>query len=213
MIFTELEEQLESILLRQTDQSDASHGIHHARRVKMNAAEIAQREGAGDMRLLTAAAYLHDLVNVPKNSPLRASASRQSAEASAPILKELGFADDEISAITHIITAHSFSANISPETLEAKILQDADRLEALGALGIARTFYVAGQLSSELFHGDDPFAEQRPLDDARYAADHFQTKLLGLADTMQTTAGKEVAKERTQYMEGFLRQLAREISR
>ena len=208
----ELEQQLEAVLLQHDDGSDASHDLHHARRVLRNAIEIASPEkGPADRRLLTAAAYLHDLVNLPKDSPQRAQASRLSAEKAAPILAGLGFSDGEITAVQHIITAHSFSANIPPRSLEAKILQDADRMEALGALGIARTFYVAGKLESELFHGDDPFANDRGLDDSRYAVDHFKTKLLGLADTMQTVAGREVAIERTGSMRRFLDHLAAEI--
>ena len=208
----ELEQQLESALLRHNDGSDGSHDLHHARRVLRNAKEIAERENAdADLRQLTAAAYLHDLINLAKNSPQRTQASRLSAEAAAPILRELDFEERDIEAIQHIITTHSFSADIPPETVEAKILQDADRMEALGALGIARTFYVAGKLNSALFDGDDPFAADRELDDSRFAIDHFKAKLLGLAETMQTTAGKELAEERTTAMRRYLDELADEI--
>jgi uncharacterized protein len=212
MTLLELQEKLESILLEHDDGSDGSHDIHHARRVLLNAKQIAAAEGSPvDRRVLTAAAYLHDLVNVAKDSPQRNQASRLSAEAAAPILKELGFSEEEIAVTGHAITAHSFSANIRPETLEAKILQDADRMEALGALGIARTFYVAGKLSSALFDGDDPFATSRELDDSRFAIDHFKAKLLGLADTMQTAAGRKVAAKRTESMRRYLDELATEI--
>lgn len=209
--FAELEKRLETILSQHDDGSDASHGIQHARRVQRNAAEIADREGSGDMKLLTAGAFLHDLVSPPKNSPQRKEASRLSADAAGPLLGELGFNETEVAAVQHMILAHSFSANIPPETLEAKILQDADRLEAVGALGIARTFYVAGKMSSELFHGKDPFAEKRELEDSRFAVDHFKTKLLGLADTMQTAAGRNIATEHRTFMLRFLDQLASEI--
>lgn len=211
MSLSELEQKLESILLQHDDGTDASHDVHHARRVLRNAREIAGREEGADMRQLTAAAYLHDLVNLPKDSAQRAQASRLSAEKAGPILQELGFGDGEIAAVQHIITAHSFSANVPPETIEAKILQDADRMEALGALGIARTFYVAGKLRSGLFDGDDPFAADRELDDTLFAVDHFKAKLLGLADTMQTEAGREVAIERTISMRRYLDELAAEI--
>lgn len=212
MTLEELQDRLETILLQHDDGSDGSHDVHHARRVLLNAKEIAQRESSAvDSRVLTAAAYLHDLVNLPKNSPQRSAASRLSAAAAAPILDEIGFTTEEIEATQHAIIAHSFSANIPPETTEAKILQDADRMEALGALGIARTFYVAGKLSSALFDGDDPFATDRELDDSRFAIDHFKVKLLGLADSMQTAAGKEVAAERTASMRRFLDDLASEI--
>ena len=151
-------------------------------------------------------------MNVPKDSDQRDQASRLSAEAAGPILKELGFSDEEIKAVQHMIEAHSFSAGIKPETLDAEILQDADRLEALGALGIARTFYTAGKMNSSLFHGDDPFGESRALDDRNYAVDHFKVKLLGLAETMKTDAGREVAHERKAFMERFLEELSWEIS-
>lgn len=204
-------EQLEQAFLLAQTGDDASHDIYHSRRVKQNAHAIAQLEGDGDLRLLTAAAYLHDLVNVPKNDPRRAEASHLSALAAKPILERLNFSHDDIVKIQHCIEAHSFSANIQPETIEAKILQDADRLESLGALGIARTFYIAAKMDSELFHGADPFAQDRKLDDKRYAVDHFKLKLLTLADTMQTVAGKSIAQKRTASMRVFLTALADEV--
>ncbi|MFT4548748.1 MAG: hypothetical protein ACI8XO_004917 [Verrucomicrobiales bacterium] len=212
MTLETLEQKLETILREHDDGSDGSHDLHHARRVLLNAKQIAQHESVEvDLRQLTAAAYLHDLVNLPKNSPQRSEASRLSAEAAEPILIDLGFPPEELAAVQHIIIAHSFSAKVGPQTIEAKILQDADRMEALGALGIARTFYVAGKLSSALFDGEDPFATKRELDDARFAIDHFKAKLLGLADTMQTDAGRLVAAERTKSMRRFLDELATEI--
>ncbi|MDB4506816.1 HD domain-containing protein [Akkermansiaceae bacterium] len=207
-----LKGKLEVVLAEHLDAEDGSHDIHHARRVLANAEEMVRRAGGGNLRFLTAAAYLHDLVNVPKDSDQRDQASRLSAEAAGPILKELGFLEEEIETVQHMIEAHSFSAGINPETLDAEILQDADRLEALGALGIARTFYTAGKMNSSLFHGDDPFGESRALDDRNYAVDHFKVKLLGLAETMKTDAGREVAHERKAFMERFLEELSGEIS-
>ena len=110
-----------------------------------------------------------------------------------------------------MIVAHSFSANVPPESLEAKILQDADRLEAIGAIGIARVFYIAGKLNSHLFDGADPFGEARELNDKNYALDHFKLKLLGLADTMQTAAGTKLANHRTSSMRRFLDEIAEEL--
>ena len=212
MTLPDLEAALETILLQHDDGSDGSHDIHHARRVLLNAKEIASRESVRvSLRHLTAAAYLHDLVNVSKDSPQRSQASRLSAEAAGPLLTTLGFSTEEVAGIQHSIIAHSFSAKVPPRTLEAKILQDADRMESVGALGIARTFYTAGKLSSQLFDGEDPFAGMRPLDDTQYAVDHFKAKLLGLCNTMQTESGKAIAQERTEFMHGFLDQLAAEI--
>lgn len=199
---------------------DGSHDIHHSRRVLENAQQIADGEAATDgatgstidRRLLVAGAYLHDLVNVPKNSPQRAEASALSAVAATPLMESVGFSDDECRAVSHMIVSHSFSANIKPETVEAKILQDADRLEAIGAIGIARVFYIAGKLDSSLFNGDDPFAKNRDLDDKTYALDHFRVKLLGLPETMQTVTGKMLAEQRAQTMIQFLDAIAEELS-
>ncbi|MCP5995663.1 HD domain-containing protein, partial [Klebsiella pneumoniae] len=85
------------------------------------------------------------------------------------------FPPDRYAAVEHAIEAHSFSAGIAPQSLEAKIVQDADRLEALGAIGLARVFAVSGALGTALFDADDPFAGARALDDKAFALDHFQT--------------------------------------
>lgn len=202
---------LEAAFLAHDPGTDASHDINHARRVMRTALQIAASEGRADETVIIAAAYLHDIVNLPKNHPERSSASARSAAAAAPILAELGFDEARIAAAQHAILTHSFSANIPPETLEAKAIQDADRLEALGAIGIARVFAIAGQLGSRLFDGEDTFAQQRPLDDRRYAVDHFAVKLFKLPQTMQTAAGRAIADQRADMMRDFLRQLGEEV--
>lgn len=202
---------LEQAFMRLAGNDDASHDIHHARRVRAAALDIAAEEGDADREVLCAAAYLHDIVNLPKDSPDRAKASQLSAEAAVPILRDLGFEDSKIEAVCHAIIAHSFSANIAPETLEACIVQDADRLESLGAIGIARTFLIAGKLGSGLFDGEDPFAGKRPFDDRRFALDHFAVKLLRLPETMQTQGGRKLARLRAATMRTFLAALGEEL--
>lgn len=212
-------EQLECALTTaqpsQSADQDASHDVTHCRRVLINAEAIAtELESATssvNQRVLVAAAYLHDLVNVPKNASNRSAASRLSAQAAQPILVELGFSQADIDAIKHCIEAHSFSAEIEPMTLEAKIIQDADRLESLGALGVARTFYIAGKMNSQLFHAEDPFGKNRALNDKQFAIDHFKIKLLGLANSMKTTAGKRLAEQRIESMRVFLDAMAHEL--
>ena len=113
--------------------------------------------------------------------------------------------------IYHAIEAHSFSANIETETLEARIVQDADRLEAVGAIGITRCFLTGGSMGTPLYDPSDPFAENRDPDDRRFTLDHFYCKLLGLAETMKTDAGRAEAVKRTDYMRAFLQQLGSEI--
>ncbi len=190
---------------------DPAHDLAHLDRVWNNAHQITQSEESANQRVLLGAAYLHDLANLPKDAANRAEASTLSANAAAPILRELGFSEVDIDAAAHAITAHSFSANTPPKTIEAKILRDADRLDALGAVGIARTFLVAGALGRPLYDPGDPFAVNRPLDDTKWSIEHWQTKLLHLPRNMVTTKGRELAEQRAGRMRAYLNQLSDEI--
>jgi len=174
---------------------DGSHDAAHLIRVWKNARAIQEEEG-GDPHVLTAAVLLHDCVSVEKNSALRSQASRLAAEKASALLAGLGWSPQNIGSVAHAILTHSFSANIVPETLEARILQDADRLDAIGMIGAARCFYIAGRMGSALYDPLDPLANNRPLDDKAYAIDHFETKLLRLADGFQTDAGRSMAEKR-----------------
>lgn len=141
--------------------ADPAHDPAHLTRVwrladRLAADEETRTPAKADRRVLLAAAYLHDLVNLPKNHPDRAKASTLSAEKAVALLTDIGYPADTLSGVAHAIQAHSFSANIAPTTLEAKLLQDADRMEALGAIGLARVFAVSGQLGRALFHPTDP---------------------------------------------------------
>ncbi len=186
-----------------TEGDDGSHDLAHIHRVFKNALKIQAGEG-GDPQILAAAVLLHDCVAVEKSSPLRSQASRLAAEKASGILAGLGWPEEKIAAVAHAILTHSFSANIRPETLEAKMLQDADRLDAIGMVGVARCFYIAGRMGSGLYHPADPSAEHRPLDDRSYAIDHFPAKLLKLSDGFQTETGATLAKERHERLSIFL---------
>lgn len=94
---------------------------------------------------------------------------------------------------------------------KAKIVQDADRLEALGAIGLARVFAVSGALGVALFDADDPFADRRPLNDKQFALDHFQTKLLKLPLTMQTERGKYLAQRNADFLVSYMAKLSAEL--
>ncbi|WP_225028817.1 HD domain-containing protein [Xinfangfangia pollutisoli] len=193
-------------------QSDGAHDLGHVRRVLANARILALNEGGADDAVLVPAAILHDAVNLPKDHPERHRASVLSAEAAADFLAGLAdYPAEKIPGVAHAIAAHSFSAGIAPETPEAMILQDADRLEALGAIGLARMFHVAGQMGGGLFDADDPLARRRPLDDRRFALDHLEVKLFPVAAGMRTTAGRQMAEERAEWMESFRARLLREI--
>jgi uncharacterized protein len=189
---------------------DGAHDLSHLQRVWHNARTIHAQEG-GDLEVLLAAVLLHDCVSVEKNSPLRSQASRLAAEKASAVLADLNWSGANISAVVHAIEAHSFSANIPAASIEAQIVQDADRLDSLGLLGVARTFYVAGRMGSALYDPLDPEAQHRDYDDKRFCLDHFQTKLLHLADGFQTPTGRGLAQIRHERLKGFMEQFKEEI--
>jgi uncharacterized protein len=190
---------------------DGSHDRSHLLRVASNALEIAAAEPGADRTVLIAAVVLHDCVEVEKNSPLRSQASRLSAARARTILAGLSWEQPTIDRVAHAIEAHSFSADIPPKTLEARIVQDADRLDAIGAIGIARCFYVAGRMGSRLYDPADPSGAGRDLDDAAFALDHFGTKLFRIAGNFQTKTGQTLADARTATMRTFVAAMLNEI--
>lgn len=190
-------------------EADGAHDLAHVARVWHNAQDIA--EGEVNWRVLGAAVWFHDVVSLPKDDPDRAAASRISADWAAAWLERDGMDAEDISAVHHAILSHSFSAGVRPETNEASILRDADRLDALGAIGLARTFAVSGNLKRALVHPEDPFAMDRDLDDTAFAVDHFFIKLLRLEEGMLTPNGLAIAKKRTDRLRQYLNWLAEEI--
>ena len=192
---------------------DASHDFFHFQRVWKTARQIMAQETADVNPLVVlAACYFHDIVVLPKNHPQRSQASTLAAEKAGHCLQELGFPEELIEPTCHAVQAHSYSAGIAPETLEAKVVQDADRMEALGAIGLARVFYTAGVLKQKLFDPQDPMAENRALNDRIYSLDHFQQKLLKLVDTMQTKGGRAMAQHNTDYLQDFIEKLLNELN-
>jgi uncharacterized protein len=189
---------------------DAAHDPEHVRRVVQNARRLAALEDAR-LEVVLPAAWLHDCVAVAKDSPQRATASRLAAARAGEWLREWHWPEDLLPDIAHAIEAHSFSAGLAPRTIEAKVVQDADRLDALGAVGLARCLMLGGALGRPLYVADDPFCEQRAPDDRVACVDHFYAKLLKLGDTMQTAAGREEAAKRTKLLRVFLAELKREL--
>lgn len=188
---------------------DPTHDVAHALRVAHWTLELGGAEV--DAREAVAAALLHDVVNPPKNSPERAHASRLSAELARERLPSLGFTREAIERIADAIRDHSFSRGAVPSTPLGRALQDADRLEALGAIGLLRCVSTGVRMGGEWFHGDDPWARARELDDMRYSVDHFYKKLLKLPATMCTAAGRAEAERRAAFLTAFLTQLGIEL--
>jgi uncharacterized protein len=195
-----------------SNDNDGAHDSAHLDRVWRNAKALLAHYPEADRLVVLAASYLHDLVNLPKNDPERDQASRRSAQLARHHLSTLGFPLDKLDAVAHAIEAHSFSAAIRAETIEAKIVQDADRLDGLGLVGLARLFYIAGKMDSSLAHPDDPLGRSRDFNDRRYALDHIMVKLAKLPDMMQLEAARALGRERLNQLLAFREDFAREWS-
>jgi uncharacterized protein len=197
-------------MIKKKLENDAAHDFEHVMRVLKNAKMIARKEKA-DLKIITAAVLLHDLVTYPKSDPRSKNSSSESAIKSKKFLKKHGFSQDKIEIISDAIRDHSFSRGVIPRTLEGKILQDADRLDALGAIGIARTFSVGGAENRPFYNRIDPFCKKRSPDDKSWTLDHFYKKLLLLGKKMNTKTGKIEARKRMKIMKKFIDELKKEI--
>ena len=206
------QQRFEAWLSQHHGQEDAAHDISHFRRVWATAQQLTE-ETAADCLVILTACYFHDIVSLAKNHPERSRSSAMAAEKTLAILQSAfpDFPPERYAAVLHAIEAHSFSAAIAPQSEEAKIVQDADRLEALGAIGLARVFAVSGALNNSLFDARDPFADRRELDDKTYALDHFQCKLLRLPKTMQTEKGRAMAVHNARFLVQFMAKLSAEL--
>lgn len=207
--FDQYPELAETLLETLDLNDDAAHDLAHLGRVWKLVLDIQAAEG-GNLEILLAATILHDSVFIEKNHPDRSQASRMAAKKAAAVLAEIGWQEDRINQVEHVIAAHSYSAGIIPESIEAMILQDADRLDAIGAIGIARCFYISGRMHTSLYDWDDPDANHRPLNDLEFALDHFAIKLIPLADKLLTAKGRQLAEERKTTMVNFVEMMIAE---
>jgi uncharacterized protein len=203
---TKLQKEVQKIVAK----NDPAHDFEHILRVYKNAEKICKTERA-DKKLVLSAVLLHDIISFPKFDKRSKTASTKSAIKAKKILKKFNFSMTEIKIIMDAIESHSFSKNKKPKTLEGKILQDADRLDALGSIGIARTFAVSGAENRPFYNKYDPFCSNRNPDDQKWTVDHFYKKLLLLQTGMNTRFAKNEAKRRTKILKKFLNELKKEI--
>ncbi len=189
------------------ERADPAHDFSHIIRVYRNAQIIGKAEGA-DMQVLLLAALLHDAGSDSKG-PMKSES--QSLKMAEDFLKKRGVSEDIRGRVIYAVDVHRFSKGIVPVTLEARILQDADRLDALGAIGIARVFLTGGFLGRALYSPVDPFCRFRAPDDKRWNLDHFYRKLLKLESGMHTDTARKLAKRRTEVLKRYLSDLQTEI--
>ena len=201
--------------LREVAQSQCAgngpaHDFLHVLRVTENARHIGLAESA-DLDVVLPAALLHELFNYPKGHPQSHLSGEVCRQDAAAVLQQHECPADLIAPISECIRIHSFSRGLMPTTLEGKVLQDADRLDAIGAIGIARCFATCTEMAVPFYQPEDPFCGRREPDDRQWGLDHFYRKLLRVRDGLHTASARALAVDRIRLMDAFLSQLRREI--
>lgn len=194
---------------------ELAHDRWHLLRVYHWALKLAPEAGA-DMDLAGAAALVHDLVFIAKDSPERSAGGERSAQAAMPVLATTGYDADAIAAISEAVRTSSWSRGLAPTGPLGIALQDADRLDAIGAVGLMRTIACAQWMATpergRFYDADDPFADAgRTLDDKANAIDHLPAKLLKLTAGMHTPTAKSEAERRHRWLQAFLDELKLEL--
>lgn len=190
--------------------ADAAHDWQHVSRVRESAVHLARSAGA-DLVVCETAALLHELFNYPKGHPDSRRSGEVCAERAAALMILHGVDPAVVEAVRYAIAVHPFSLGVTPDTLEAKVLQDADRLDAIGAIGVARCFATCADMKRPFYDPDDPWCDRREPDDKLWGVDHFAKKLLRLEGIFHTDAARALARARTAFMRAYLDQLAGEI--
>jgi uncharacterized protein len=204
------------------EHSFSGHDAEHVERVRQLALRIAEKEGA-DMIVVEAAALMHDLGRWIEKKDSTKDHAEESVNIAKEILKGLDMPDDKVEAILYAIKVHRFSKGIMPDTKEAKVLQDADRLDSIGAIGIARCFLTGGAHNRLPYDPKDPACRNKKhhssssvkgkyYDDSKYCVDHFFTKLLRISEGLHTKTARGLADARTEFMKKFLEQIEKEIN-
>lgn len=189
---------------------DPAHDFQHVRRVLNLSVKIAKSVKA-DLDIVIPAALFHDTIVYRKDSPESKSEADESAEVAANILHKIaGYPKEKVDKVKACIKECSFSKGIKPVLLESKVLQDADRLEATGAISIMRTFSSCGQMNRPLYDPKDPFCENGH-EEFRSGIDLFYRRLLIVGKTMHTDMAKKMARSRTKFLEKFIEQLKGEL--
>ncbi len=193
----------------QQTKSDPAHDFEHIKRVCNMAVKIAEVEGA-DLEVVMPAALFHDAIVYPKDSPNSQNETVESAAYARRVLEDLDYPAEKISTVEQCITECSFSKGITPVLLESKILQDADRLEATGAISIMRTFASCGQMNRGFYNPDNPLSREGE-ENAKTGIGLFYRRLLVVAEQMHTETARVIAQRRTVFLKSFLDELEIEL--
>ena len=197
-------------IAKQRSSQDPAHDFLHVQRVLNNAILILS-EIPADQEVVIPAILLHELFTYSKGDPRSRYSGDRCAELAMDILTEHKYPLVKLEKVLECIKFHSFSRGVIPDRIEGKIVQDADRLDSIGAIGVARCFASCAEMERPFYDLNDPFAQGRELDDIHYGLDHFYIKLLKLGENMHTAPAKSMAHKRTAFMLGFLQEFKNEI--
>lgn len=195
---------------RKTSSIDPAHDMLHVKRVLNHALHILEVEPA-DAEIVIPAILLHELFNYPKGHPDSKQSGDVCAAYAAEVLDREHYPHSKREYVLDCIRNHSFSKGIVPDHLEGKVVQDADRLDAIGAVGIARLFATCSEMGTPFYCSNDPFGHRRSLNDKQYGLDHFYVKLFHICDSLHTDTARQMAVVRTEFMESYIAQLQAEI--
>lgn len=200
----------------------SAHNFDHVMRVNKLCIKIAEFEKDVDMEVLIPASLLHDIARVEENNDNSGTIDHAvlGSQMSKEILKNISYDEEKIEKIAHCILAHRFRTGNEPKTLEAKILFDADKLDAIGAVGVARTFMLSGQCGQSLSFSNsiEDYLSYNTSENGRIinwskhsALLEYEIKLKKIPEKLYTDKAKEIGKERIEFMDGFFRQLKSEL--
>ena len=208
---TQLYKTIESYMLATMD--DSAHDAEHVYRVLYNALEIAKSEASVDMDILIAACLLHDIGRPDQVANPSLCHAEVGSEKAYQFLLELGMEESFAENVRHCILTHRFRKNLPPQTLEAKILFDADKLDVTGAIGIARTLQYRGTLTEPLYrHLEDGAISDGTHDIGHSFFREYKFKLEKLYDRFYTRKGAELARERRAIAQAFYERLYQEVN-
>lgn len=196
---------------KEFEKCKSSHNFDHTQRVYNLAMHIGKIENA-DLEILGISALLHDIARFEQDeSKGKICHAQRGAEITQEFLSSLNFNQEKIDAIKHCILAHRSKTSTKPETIEAKVLYDADKLEGIGAIGIGRCFMFAAEVGAE-FHDK----KVKPHKDNQYtikdsAYHEFLLSSQFIKDKLQTDEGKRIGKDRHQFMQNFFDRLNKEV--
>ena len=196
-------EQVKIIAEKMFAAAKGSHNWEHSLRVFRLCRRIGLKEGA-DMDVVLTGACLHDIGRCYQDaSNGRVCHAEKGAELAAPLIEPLDFSESQKANILHCIRSHRFRGKVTPETVEARVLFDADKLDAIGAVGIARAFQFAGEVGARLHNSQESIEDTRPYSEEDTGYREYRVKLSKIRERVLTNEGKRLAAERHDYMRAF----------